>query len=80
MAGGGGTISSRVQVLAQPWKGQGRTSTGPNHDAMVRSRTQYHYVVRWIQRKEQEMRSWKLLEAAMDGDLSLLKEMKKVKG
>ena len=47
---------------------------------MVRSRTQYHYVVRWIQRKEQEMRSWKLLEAAMDGDLSLLKEMKKVKG
>ena len=61
------------------WREQGRPSTGPAHEAMVRSRTHYHYAVRRIQRKEQEMRSCKLLEAAMKGDLSLLKEMKKVR-
>ena len=54
--------------------------SGPIHHAMIRSRTQYHYAVRRIQRKEQEMRSRKLLEAGIKGVLSLLKEMKKVRG
>ena len=47
---------------------------------MVRSRTQYHHATRRIKRKEQEIRSRKLLDAAMAGDMNLLKEMKNIQG
>ena len=62
------------------WLELRRPNTGPTHDAMVRSRTRYHHAVRRIKRMEQELRSRKLLEAAMAGDMDLLKEMKKVRG
>ena len=62
------------------WLEEGRPSTGQTHSAMVKSRTQYHHAVRRVKRKEQELRSRKLLDAAMRGDLHLLKEMKHVRG
>ena len=61
------------------WLELGRPSTGPVHDAMVKSRTRYHHSIRRIKRQEQEIRSKRLLEAAMQGDMNLLKEMKKVR-
>ena len=75
----GYTWDMPVSVHRQ-WQELGRPSTGPVHMAMVRSRTQYHHSIRRIRRKEQELRSRKLLEAAMAGDINLLKEMKKVRG
>ena len=62
------------------WLEQGRPSTGHLHQNMVRSRTQYHHAIRRIKRKEQEIRSRKLLDAAMAGDMNLLKEMKNIQG
>ena len=62
------------------WLEDRRPSTGPRHEAMVRSRTRYHHAIRRIKRLEQEIGSKKLLEAAMAGDLNLLKEMKKIRG
>ena len=47
---------------------------------MVRSRTQYHHAIRRIKRKEQEIRSQKLLDAAMAGDINLLIEIKNIEG
>ena len=61
------------------WREEGRPSTGPIHTTMVRSRTQYHHAVRKVKRNEQEMRGRRLLEAALEGDLDLLKEMKRVR-
>ena len=61
------------------WQEHGRPSTGHVHQAMVKSRTQYHHAIRRIKRQEQQIRSKNLLDAAMAGDLNLLKEMKKVR-
>ena len=61
------------------WVGEGRPSTGPVHDSMVRSRTQYHYAVRRCSRQSDETRARKLFEASLQGDTDLLKEMKRVR-
>ena len=61
------------------WQELGRPSTGHIHQAMVKSRTQYNHAIRRIRRLEQQIRSKNLLDAAMAGDMNLLKEMKKVR-
>ena len=61
------------------WIREGRPSTGPIHDTMVRTRTQYHYAVRRCKRQSDETRARKLFEASLKGDTDLLSEMKKVR-
>jgi hypothetical protein len=59
------------------WQEERRLSAGSTH---VRSRTRYHHAVRRIKRKEEEMLVRKLLEASMNEDFHIIKEMKKVRG
>ena len=47
---------------------------------MVKKRAQYHYSVRRLKRRTDLLRAEKLIEAAMQGDLHLLKEMKVLRG
>jgi hypothetical protein len=61
------------------WVAEGRPSTGWLHDTMVKRRTQYHYAVRRVRRRNQEIRARKLFESSMMGDRELMKEMKKVR-
>jgi hypothetical protein len=61
------------------WLGEGRPSTGPVHDTMVRTRTQYHYAVRRCKRQSDETKARRLFEASLQGDADLLSEMKRVK-
>ena len=42
------------------------------------TRNKYHYAVRKIKKKADEIRAIQLLEAASKGDINLLKEMKKL--
>ena len=61
------------------WLGEGRPSTGPVHDTMVRTRTQYHYAVRRCRRQSDETRARRLFEASLQGDTDLLSELKRVR-
>ena len=61
------------------WIREGRPSTGPVHDTMVRARTQYHYAVRRCRRQSEETKARRLFEASLKGDTDLLSEMKRVK-
>ena len=47
------------------WIREGRPSTGPVHDTMVRTRTQYHYAVRRCRRQSDETRARRLFEASL---------------
>ena len=53
------------------WLREGRPSTGPLHDTMVRSRTLYHYAVRRCRRASEETRARRLFEASLEGDTNL---------
>ena len=46
---------------------------------MKRTRNQYHYQIRRVKLLADQIRSNKLLEAALSGNTDLLKEMKRVK-
>ena len=61
------------------WEKEKRPSSGWLHDTMAKWRRLYHYAVRKIKRKGKLVRAEKLFEAAMQSDLDLLKEMKKIK-
>ena len=47
------------------WLGQGQHSTGPVHDTMVRTRTQYHYAVRRCRRQSDETRAKREFELSL---------------
>ena len=46
---------------------------------MAHSRNQYHYAVRRLKLKSNDVRAKKLFEASINGDMNLLKEMKAIK-
>ena len=62
------------------WLGAGRPSNGWLHDTMVKKRTQYHHSVRRLKRKASLIQAGKLFEASMNGDIDLIKEMKRIRG
>ena len=47
---------------------------------MARTRNVYHYAIRKVKKLSEQIQARNLLDAALDGDMNLLKEMKKVKG
>ena len=47
---------------------------------MARTRNIYHYAIRKVKKLSEKIRASNLLDASLQGDLNLLKEMKKVKG
>ena len=47
---------------------------------MSRTRNIYHYAIRKVKKLSEKIRASNLLEASLQGDIKLLKEMKKVKG
>ena len=61
------------------WVSVRRPSTGDIHQMMSHSRNQYHYAVRRLKLKADEIKAKKLFEASMAGDIDLLKEMKAIK-
>ena len=61
------------------WLRECRPSHGWLHDTMVKRRTQYHYVVRRLERSINLLCAKKLFESALLGDTDLLKEMKQIK-
>ena len=61
------------------WRRAGRPNTGWLHDIYVAARRQYHYAVLRVKRRRKEHQAEELLVAAMNGDVRLLKEMKKIR-
>ena len=61
------------------WLSAGRPAHGEVYNIMKRTRNQYHYQVRRVKLLADQIRSNKLLEAALSGNSDLLKEMKRVK-
>ena len=57
----------------------GRPNRGTVRDIMVKSRNVYHHAIRKVKKHAAHIRATKLLEAAQEGDIKLLKEMKKIK-
>ena len=61
------------------WVKERRPTTGWLHDTMLKWKRQFHYAVRRAKGKSNRVRAEKLFEAAMTGDMNLLKEMKKIR-
>ena len=61
------------------WVKEKRPSTGWLHDTMSKWKRQYHYAVRRAKARSNQVRAKKLFEAAMVGDMELLREMKKIR-
>ena len=58
------------------WMSAGRPYTGGLYNIMRWSRNQFHYAVRRTKRVAATMKARKLLEAAEDGNVALMKEMR----
>ena len=61
------------------WLREGRPNQGWLHQTMVRKKAQYHYAVRRLKNKGDQIRAEKLFAASMKGDLNLLSEMKTIR-
>ena len=61
------------------WRQAGRPSTGWVHQMYVDARKQYHQSILSVRRRRHELQAEELLTAAMQGDVQLIKEMKKIK-
>ena len=61
------------------WRKEGRPSIGWLHDTYVRHRSVYHHAVRKARASNDKVKAEKLLTAALQGDLALLKVMKNIK-
>ena len=59
------------------WLSAGRPAAGALQQLMSWTRNKYHYAVRKAKRLAGTIRSRRLLEAAAEGDLALMKEMKR---
>ena len=62
------------------WISAGRPVHGGLHQVMCWTRNKYHYAVRKAKREAAKIKSTKLLEAAVEGNISLMKEMKATLG
>jgi hypothetical protein len=60
------------------WLAAGKPRQGEEHEARLRSHTQYQYAVRHVKRAAKFHQAKGLFAAAMDGDISLFKEMRRV--
>ena len=47
---------------------------------MKTTRTNYHHTVKKVKKMSDNIRAKHLLDAAMEGDINLLEEMKKIRG
>lgn len=56
----------------------GRPNKGVLHDIMVKTRNTYHYVIRKVKIQADQIRAKNLLIVVQDGDINLIKEMKKI--
>ena len=61
------------------WVSARRPNTSDLHQMMAQSRNQYHYAVRRLKLKSNDVRAKKLFETSINGDMNLLKEMKAIK-
>ena len=59
------------------WREADRPDQGQLRDIMVRTRNQYHYLVRKVKKLAGQIRATKLLEACETSSLDLLKERRK---
>ena len=61
------------------WKVNGRPNTGWIYDNYTAARKQYHYAVLRVKNLRRHYQAERLIEASMNGDVKLLKEMKTIK-
>ena len=61
------------------WLVAGKPRQGPIHQAKIIAHTQFRYAVRRTKRAAQLQQARGLFDAAMAGDISLMKEMKRIK-
>ena len=62
------------------WQNCGMPNKGQMHEVMKNARHKYHYAVRRCKKLADSVRAHNLFEAAQQGDIDLLKEMKKIQG
>ena len=62
------------------WISCGRPNKGVVHSIMSSTRNKYHYAIRRVKKLSEEIRAKNLFSASLQGDINLLKEMKKIKG
>ena len=62
------------------WVSLGRPPVGQARMVMVRTRSKYHYAIRAVKAREEEIKRQRLLDASRKGNMDLLAEMKKIKG
>lgn len=62
------------------WRSAGRPNTGGLYQVMCWSRNQFHYAVRRAKRLAANIKARKLLEAAEEGNIALMKEMRNTLG
>ena len=60
------------------WLADGKPSTGEIHSAKIRSHSQFKHAVRRVRRSAKLHQAKALYGAALDGDMKLMKEMKRV--
>ena len=60
------------------WKSAERPNKGVLYEIMKKTRNNYHFNIRKVKKMADNIRSQQLLDAAMNGDIKLMKEMKKV--
>ena len=61
------------------WKSAGKPLNCELHTVMKRSRNVYHYQVKKVKKSESKIKKDKLLEACMNGNGDLFKELKKIR-
>ena len=62
------------------WLGADKPNTGQLFLLMQWSRNKYHYAIRKLKKQADTIRAEILIEASEEGEINLLKEMKKIKG
>ena len=68
-----------ARLCHSQWLSADRPNRGALYSAMRRSRNQYHYAIRRTRRSRDLQRAKRLFEASLQGDMELIKEMKKAK-
>ena len=62
------------------WLSLNKPNSGHLYQTMCWSRNKYHYAIRKLKKHSDTILADQLLEASQEGDINLLKEMKKIRG
>ena len=72
-------LQQKSRYAYRVWLANGKPNQGPIHSEKLRSQSVFRQAVRKIKRNSKKYQAEALLEAALQGDLNLMKEMKRIK-